>query len=56
MSTEPDKLKVLKTAADDRGVKALAYFENGTPESVLKVARKQLGVENVHIFERPKGF
>lgn len=47
-------LKVLKTAADQAGVKALAYFEKGTPESALKVARKWLGAENVHIFEAPK--
>jgi len=47
-------LKVLKTAADQAGVKAVAYFEKGTPESALKVARKWLGAENVHIFEAPK--
>ncbi|MBK7926931.1 MAG: RHS repeat-associated core domain-containing protein [Bryobacterales bacterium] len=44
-------LKVLKAAAEQAGVKAQAYFATGTPESVLKVARKRLGEENVFEFE-----
>jgi hypothetical protein len=47
-------LNVLKKAAEQAGVKAVAYFAKGTPESVLKVARKRLGAENVHIFEDVK--
>lgn len=45
------QLSILKTTADERGVKAVAYFEKGTSESALKVARRRLGAENVHIFE-----
>lgn len=44
-------LKVLKAAAEQAGVKAQAYFAKGTPESVLKIARKRLGEENVFEFE-----
>lgn len=47
------KLKVLKAIADERGVKAIAYFEEGTPETALKLARKWLGDENVKIFPPP---
>lgn len=45
------QLQILKEAADRAGVKAAAYFAKETPESVLKVARRRLGAENVHIFE-----
>lgn len=45
-------LKVLKTAAEQAGVKSQAYFEKGTPESVLKITRKRLGDDNVFEFER----
>lgn len=45
------QLQILQKAAEQAGVKALAYFAKGTPEEVLKVARKKLGAENVHIFE-----
>ena len=48
------QLQRLKAAADQKGVKAMAYFAKGTPESVLKVARKWLGKENVKIFEDVK--
>jgi hypothetical protein len=37
-------------AADEKGVKTMAYFAKGTSESVLKVARKWLGTENVKNF------
>lgn len=48
------QLQILKAAADRAGVKAIAYFAKGTPEEVLKVARRKLGDENVHIFEDVK--
>ena len=49
------QLKRLRAAADDAGVEAHAYFETGTPEPALKVARCQLGRDKVHIFEmKPK--
>lgn len=48
------QLQILKAAADRAGVKAVAYFAKGTPEAVLKVARRRLGAENVHIFEDVK--
>jgi len=48
------QLQILKAAAEQAGVKAVAYFAKGTPEEVLKVARKKLGGENVHIFEDVK--
>jgi hypothetical protein len=37
----------LKYGADQAGVKAQAYFDLGTPESVFIIARRQLGAENV---------
>jgi hypothetical protein len=45
------QLQILKAAADEKGVKAMAYFAKGTSEPVLKIARKWLGAENVKIFE-----
>jgi hypothetical protein len=36
--------------ADQTGVKAEAYFVDGTPNSVLDLARKWLGAENVFSF------
>ncbi len=48
------QLQILQKAAEQAGVKAEAYFAKGTPESVLKVARRRLGAENVHIFEDVK--
>jgi hypothetical protein len=44
-------LRYLKNVADQHGVKALAYFEEGTPQDVIDVANKWLGKENVHIFK-----
>jgi hypothetical protein len=44
------KLNILKWAASNDGVGAQAYFEKGTPETALNLARKVLGTENVHIF------
>jgi hypothetical protein len=43
-------LSRLKQLADAHGVKALAYFEAGTPQSAIDMATKWLGKENVHIF------
>jgi len=45
------ELKVLKAVAEQRGVRTMAYFECGTPESVLRIARRWLGKENVFVFE-----
>jgi hypothetical protein len=47
-------LSILRKKAEEDGVKAVAYFAEGTPEEVLKVARRQLGAENVHIFKDVK--
>src|SRR5207302_10152332 len=43
-------LSILKWKAQQDGVGAQAWFEEGTPENVLKIARRMLGPENVHIF------
>jgi hypothetical protein len=43
-------LRVLKYAADQNGVAAKAYFVEGTPDSVLSVARRILGADNVITF------
>jgi hypothetical protein len=45
------QLKVLKEAADVRGVPAQAYFERGTPQSAIDLAIKKLGKDNVFIFD-----
>jgi filamentous hemagglutinin len=42
----------LATVAKAKGVRALAYFEEGTPPEVIALAQKLLGRENVHIFPR----
>jgi filamentous hemagglutinin len=47
-----DRLRVLREAADETGVKAQAFFEDGTPDSVLNLARKFLGAENVRTFPK----
>lgn len=46
------KTHILKWAADQQGVRAQMYLEEGTPEPALKLARKILGDENVHTFIR----
>jgi uncharacterized protein YukE len=46
------KLRILKYAADQQGVPARAYFERGTPDNVLELARQKLGADNVFIFDR----
>jgi hypothetical protein len=45
-------LRVQKALASLRGVNALAYFEEGTPEEALALARRWLGDDNVKIFRR----
>lgn len=45
------KLQVLAGAARQAGVKAQYYFAKGTPDEVIKLAQKWLGVENVFVFE-----
>jgi hypothetical protein len=44
------KLRVIRYAADQAGVRAQAYFVDGTPDSVLILASKWLGAENVFTF------
>jgi RHS repeat-associated protein len=46
------KLKVLAGAAEQAGVKAMYFFEKGTPEAAVRLAQKWLGKENVVVFER----
>ncbi|PRQ09960.1 RHS repeat domain-containing protein [Enhygromyxa salina] len=47
-----DRLRVLREAANETGVKGQAFFEEGTPESVLRLARKALGADNVMTFPK----
>lgn len=47
-----EKCHILKYAAEQNGVRAQVYLEQGTPESALNLARKILGNENVHVFVR----
>ncbi|MCT7351016.1 PrsW family intramembrane metalloprotease [Streptomyces sp. 15-116A] len=47
-----EKLHILKYAAEQRGVRAQVYLEEGTPDSALALARKVLGDANVHTFTR----
>jgi hypothetical protein len=44
------RLRILKYVAQQRGVPALAYFETGTPQSVMDLAEKWLGSGNVFTF------
>jgi len=46
------KLKVLSGTAEQAGVKAMYFFEKGTPEAAIKLAQKWLGKENAVVFER----
>ncbi|MFD9410177.1 ricin-type beta-trefoil lectin domain protein [Streptomyces sp. NPDC059989] len=43
-------LKVAKYAADQAGVPAIYYLDEGTPDSAIKQAQKVFGAENVHTF------
>ena len=45
------QLKVLKTAADDSGVPAKMYLEEGTPQEAIDLAIRWLGKENVVVFK-----
>jgi uncharacterized protein DUF4157 len=46
-----DSLNRLKQVADAHGVKAMAYFEEGTPDVATNLAKKWLGEQNVHLFK-----
>jgi hypothetical protein len=41
----------LKRVADGKGLKAQAYFEEGTPPEAIKLAEEKLGKGNVHTFK-----
>lgn len=47
-----EKCHILKYAAEQRGVRAQVYLEDGTPDSALALARRILGDANVHTFTR----
>ncbi|MFJ5557351.1 PrsW family glutamic-type intramembrane protease [Streptomyces sp. NPDC093250] len=47
-----EKCHILKYAAEQQGVRAQMYLEEGTPDSALVLARKILGDANVHTFTR----
>jgi RHS repeat-associated protein len=47
-----DRLRTLREMANETGVTAQAFFEEGTPESVLQLARKFLEAENVITFPK----
>lgn len=47
-----EKCHILKYAAEQRGVRAQVYLEEGTPDAALALARKILGDANVHTFTR----
>ncbi|WP_055523048.1 RHS repeat-associated core domain-containing protein [Streptomyces graminilatus] len=44
------KLRILRWGAEQQGVGAKAYFQEGTPDTALNLARKVLGEDNVHTF------
>lgn len=49
----PKKLcETREWAAEQRGVRAKMYLEEGAPEAALDLARKILGNANVHAFTR----
>ena len=46
------RMSTLKKVADSRGVKAQAYFAEGTPQAAIDVAIERLGsANNVFTFE-----
>ncbi len=47
------QLKKLTWAAEQRGVTAQVYLENGTPDWVIEKAQEWVGVGNVHVFNMP---
>jgi hypothetical protein len=47
-----EQMKILKWGADQASVRAIAYFEEGTPQEALDLARKWLGDGNVLIFPK----
>jgi filamentous hemagglutinin len=52
MSKLGEQMKILKYGADRDEVRALAYFEEGTPQEVLDLAKKWLGDGNVFPFPK----
>ncbi|MEV7953599.1 PrsW family glutamic-type intramembrane protease [Streptomyces sp. NPDC087532] len=47
-----EKCHILRYAAEQQGVRAQVYLEEGTPEAALNLARRILGDANVHTFVR----
>jgi hypothetical protein len=45
------KLKVLSGVAERIGVRAMYFFEKGTPLEAIRLAEKWLGKDNVVVFE-----
>ena len=45
------QMQILRAAADEAKVSAKAYFEVGTPEEALRIAKRHLGEGNVFLFE-----
>jgi hypothetical protein len=53
LSETIERLKSLKIAADQKGVKGVAYFTSDTPTDLLNRAGNILGSDNVRPFQRP---
>lgn len=45
-------LQIAKAAADQAGVRAMYYLEEGTPQSAIDQATKRFGADNVFLFPR----
>jgi filamentous hemagglutinin len=45
------QLQILKKAAEEKGVPAIMYLEEGTPEAAISLAKKWLGESSVKIFK-----
>jgi hypothetical protein len=46
------QMQRLQSAAESTGTKGQFYYDQGTPESILNIARKWLGSENVIPFKK----
>jgi len=55
MSNTARSLMVMKEVADQRGVRAKAYFTKETPQEVIDLAKRKLGSDNVHLFDENTG-
>lgn len=44
-------LQRLKAVGKERGVRVMAYLEEGTPDEAIRLAKKWLGDENVMLFK-----